>query len=354
MRPITCPSFDARPNRMWTRRPYVDHIRFTEYDDWMTPLAGVPRVELLLVVNCPYADVARTRLREAMHRLGLDIDVVEQIGDYPSPTILVNGVDVMTAKVPDGGASCRLDLPTTHAIQQALTHGSDADAYPAQLAVGVTSERVTRSSAAGRAVHQAILQFFAASGHRPDRGDLLAAAGRHDLETLLGELHDHDVVRLDDGGAIRAAYPFSAVPTAHVVAIDGGPAVYAMCAIDALGMAMMLRRDITITSRDPQAGARIRIDIRHGQPVWEPSGAVVFVGAYQTTAAATDSESRAPSDGGCTVAAADRCCGVMNFFTSTESARAWQDANLDVHGQILSQQQALRLGNDIFGNLLYL
>lgn len=31
------------------------------------------------------------------------------------------------------------------------------------------------------------------------------------------------------------AYPFSAALTPHVVAIAGGPRVYSMCAIDALG-----------------------------------------------------------------------------------------------------------------------
>ena len=43
-------------------------------------------------------------------------------------------------------------------------------------------------------------------------------------------------------------YPFSAATTAHTVAIEGGPTVFAMCAVDALGIADMLGTDVTITS----------------------------------------------------------------------------------------------------------
>jgi hypothetical protein len=46
-------------------------------------------------------------------------DIDESQGDYPSPSILVNGVDVMG----DPGyrvASCRLDVPTRAAILKTL------------------------------------------------------------------------------------------------------------------------------------------------------------------------------------------------------------------------------------------
>jgi len=110
---------------------------------------------------------------------------------------------------------------------------------------------------------------------------------------LLAELHDHDVIRLADNGNIRAAYPFSAVPTTHVLTIDGGAAVFSMCAIDALGMAAMLGRDITIESRDPYTGQAITVTIHNGHTSWVPSTAVVFVGAQ-----ATDVQNCCPPDGG--------------------------------------------------------
>jgi hypothetical protein len=42
----------------------------------------------------------------------------------------------------------------------------------------------------------------------------------------------------------------------------------------------------------------------------------------------------------------------MNFFTSTSTAQIWLAAHPDVNAEILTQRQALRLGNDIFGQLL--
>ncbi len=35
---------------------------------------------------------------------------------------------------------------------------------------------------------------------------------------------------------VSVAYPFSGFPTPHMVTLDGGVRVYAMCAIDALGI----------------------------------------------------------------------------------------------------------------------
>ena len=85
--------------------------------------------------------------------------------------------------------------------------------------------------------------------------------------------------------------------------------------------------------------------MRPGRPVtWQPDTTVVVDG----TATATDGCGRA---GGCT-AAADRRCGVMNFFASTESAAGWLADNPHISGVILSQEQAPRISVDILGHLL--
>jgi hypothetical protein len=231
---------------------------------------------------------------------------------------------------------------------------ADANSYPPQLAVGVTSTRIRDLSPTARAVHKAILRGFATAGKAPDAATLadVISAG-HEVGVLLRELHDRDVVRLDERGGIRAAYPFSATPTAHVVAVDGGPTVHAMCAVDALGVADMLNRDITITSTDPTSGDEITVSIHHGQASWRPETVVVFTGSDPTAEAGGGDG--CPPDGagpGCAVPAADRCCGVMNFFTSPDGADAWLAAHPRVSGVVLTKEQALRLGVDIFGHLL--
>jgi hypothetical protein len=79
------------------------------------------RVELLLVPDCPHAESARALLARCLAEAGLAVPVVERVGDYPSPTVLVNGVDVMTGRVGfrDAGA-CRLDRPTPQKVFAAL------------------------------------------------------------------------------------------------------------------------------------------------------------------------------------------------------------------------------------------
>jgi hypothetical protein len=318
-------------------------------------------VELLIAPGCPNASAARALLTVCLRRVGLDPRVRERVGELPSPTILVDGIDVMTGR--EGSppmSACRLDLPTESRVLAALSRaGEPADrqgcAMTARIGgdlpqpiVGVVSTRIRGLSPAARALHTAILRAFATTG-RPANPATLAAAtpAGHDPQVLLGELHDRDVVRLDGQGRIRATYPFSAVPTAHRVAIGGGPTVYAMCAIDALGIADMLTAEVSITSTDPRGAQPIRIRVRPGgQATWQPDTTVVIDG---TTA--TDSGGPAGAAAECT-AAADRCCGVMNFFTNTESAAGWLANHPHISGVILTQEQALRLGVDIFGHLL--
>jgi hypothetical protein len=134
------------------------------------------------------------------------------------------------------------------------------------------------------------------------------------------------------------------------VTIDGGPTVWAMCAIDALGIADMIGSSVTIASTDPASGVDIHVEVRSGHSIWTPETAVVVVGSDPIGASAD--EDCCPGDGAGAVAAADRCCGVMNFFADPDSAEAWLSAHPEVSGIVLTQEQALQLGVDIFGALL--
>ena len=69
------------------------------------------KVELQHVPACPHADAARALLRECLAELELDVAFDDNEGEYPSPTILVNGEDVMGAPASQA-AACRLDVPT--------------------------------------------------------------------------------------------------------------------------------------------------------------------------------------------------------------------------------------------------
>lgn len=77
------------------------------------------KIELLHVPDCPHVDAARAVLGECLSELKLGVTVEEREGPFPSPTILVNGVDVMGAPVSQI-AACRLDVPTRHRLLIAL------------------------------------------------------------------------------------------------------------------------------------------------------------------------------------------------------------------------------------------
>jgi hypothetical protein len=201
-----------------------------------------------------------------------------------------------------------------------------------------------------RAIHQQVLRSFATTGGPPAAADLDETAARHatTASTALAALHAEDFLQLADG-QIRAAYPFSAVPTAHLVDIDGRPRLHAMCAIDALGVAAMLDAAVTITSADPRTGDPVIVTVAAGgrSATWHPPSAVVFCGRQ------VSSDRRSSCAGGPSLpAAADVTCGYVNFFASAATAAAWAGANPQAAGEILDQAAALQLGSEFFGPLL--
>lgn len=70
----------------------------------------MPRIELLFFPGCPHIEAARTQLRAALKLTGLPLEWSESAltRGYGSPTILVNGVDVLGALPSSSGDSCRL------------------------------------------------------------------------------------------------------------------------------------------------------------------------------------------------------------------------------------------------------
>lgn len=192
---------------------------------------------------------------------------------------------------------------------------------------------------AGRRLHQAVLLGFAGTGRAPSRAALTQHARDHgiDPELVLAELAERDVVAFDDTDEIRAAYPFSPTPTPIRVSWDGGPPVYAMCAVDALGVSVMLDHPVTVTAAEPGTGAAVTVEVDREQARWSPESAVVFAGA-------TD-DPCCPS--------VDRSCGYINFFTTREAARAWAARHPEVAGAVLDQRQALAEAVREFGTLLH-
>ncbi|MGH7722654.1 MAG: alkylmercury lyase [Candidatus Dormibacteria bacterium] len=77
-------------------------------------------IDLFYFRGCPHVAAARETLRACLESSGLREAIREHEGAYPSPTVEVDGVDVMGAPA-EGGAACRLDVPTPERLRVALS-----------------------------------------------------------------------------------------------------------------------------------------------------------------------------------------------------------------------------------------
>jgi hypothetical protein len=189
-----------------------------------------------------------------------------------------------------------------------------------------------------RGLHRAVLRHFLATGVPPTARWVRQAAAETGLDaSAVDELAAADAVHIVNG-IVAVAYPFSGTPTPHRVALDGLPAVYAMCAIDALGLPAMAGRDGQITSADPADGTPIQVTVYNGTWSWTPATAVVVAGRA--------------TDCGTECGSFETMCPNTAFHASPESARAYLASHAGLDAQILDQDTAVEAGRLNFATLL--
>lgn len=215
---------------------------------------------------------------------------------------------------------------------------------PDQLWPGGSAERQAALPAPLRDLHRAVLRRFLDTGAAPTERWIRQAAAERGLDdSAVADLAAADLVHVANGVTV-VAYPFSGTPTRQQAELDGLPAVYSMCAIDALGIPAMAGRDGRITAADPRDGAPVVVSVKGagegggGKWTWTPAGAVVVVG--RTADCGTDCQSW------------DTMCPHTTFHASRHSAQAYLDSRSDIAGEILDQQAAIERGRRIFGPLL--
>ncbi|MCP3822635.1 alkylmercury lyase family protein [Streptomyces sp. A3M-1-3] len=314
------------------------------------------RITIVTVAGCPNAALAQERVAASLGARRWPVELVEVTNEQQaqwwgmrgSPTILINGSDPFADAGTPASVACRLyrgpdggtdKAPSVADLRRAL---DIAEAATVKNPITDTAGRAGRGRIAPldgglRAVQQAVLQHFATTGRAPERADLEETARSYgrSADEVLDELAAEDFLTLDADGRIRAAYPFSAVPTAHQVRLADGTRVWSMCAVDALGIPAMLGTDAVISSADPVTGESITVTCAHGSMTWEPATAVVFVG--QRT---------------CTGPAAEVTCDALNFFATTATAGIWAEQHPEFSGEVVGQGHAAALGQAIFGPLL--
>jgi Alkylmercury lyase len=318
------------------------------------------QLTVLAVPDCPHALVLDERLAAVLDgRPGISVthevicheeDAARQ-GMGGSPTLLIDGTDPFAGPDQRPSISCRVyrdehgqrsGSPSAAQLRRAIDRALTAAAKPTDPAwldslARTRSGRIAPADGGLRAVHQAVLRSFAETGSAPATTSLQAHAEPFDLAHVLAELADGDFLGIGENGQITTAYPFSAAPTAHRVQIAGKATVFAMCAIDALGISAMTGLPTVIKSTDPSTGEPVTVHVDGASSTWTPATAVVYVG-------------HSASD--CGGPSGSVCCSYMNFFASRAAAAAWASSHPQITGGILRQRGALRIGIGIFGRLL--
>jgi hypothetical protein len=156
------------------------------------------------------------------------------------------------------------------------------------------------------------------------------------MERILERLDQMDFIHLNSGKtAIESSYPFSGTKTSHIITIkkEGYKKVYAMCAVDALGVCFMLNCDVFIESKCYHCSDKVEIEIKNNEIIsLKPEHVVVwFDQDYQCCAAVS-------------------CCPYTNFYSSKTHFDEWQKERPRRKGDLIWISEAFFLGKLIFEN----
>lgn len=204
------------------------------------------------------------------------------------------------------------------------------------LGIGIDADQQAKLSPVLQSLHRAVLGAFLDGDPGPDTGWLAHQAEERSLNPAraITKLAESDLVHVD-GATVTVAYPFSGTRTAHRVRLASGRSVWAMCAIDALGIPAMTGQDATVFSSDPDTGAPVRVEFHDGCWRWTPKDAVVVVGF----------------SGACSTSA-QAVCPQIDFHTDHHCAERHLLATPGLVGLTVDQDTAVALAERIFGRVL--
>jgi len=175
---------------------------------------------------------------------------------------------------------------------------------------------------------RAIFEVILESGKAPIMEELQVSLKKSDnlVIRVLDKLEAKDILLRRKGTQeIVSIYPFSLVPTEHQVVLDDGKKLFAMCAVDALGMPNMFDKNAKIVSQCEWCKEKMTIEVTNGKIVSKSHSDILIWNAEEIE-----------------MPAAETCCPLVNFFCSKEHFREWKDKNPDLlkngHSNKLEQE----------------
>ena len=179
-------------------------------------------------------------------------------------------------------------------------------------------------------VLSSILRFILKHEKSPTIRELRLSLKRSEKEIIraLDELEKKGdfLVRKKGTQEIVSIYPVSLKPTEHRIFLEDGTKLFAMCAVDALGMPIMFKKNVRVTSRCLECKSEMTFEIKNEQ--------TTFMSHPDATICSPKRQ---------VYPAAETCCPLVNFFCSKKHAEEWIAKNfelVDKTNTIVSVQQA--------------
>lgn len=171
-----------------------------------------------------------------------------------------------------------------------------------------------------------IFQTILKSGRTPTTTEMQLALKKSDSNLFRGlnKLEKKDILLRKRGTQeIVSIYPLSLKPTEHQILLENGKRLFAMCAVDALGMPIMFNRNIKVVSQCEKCKQKIIIEIKNEEITWiSHPNIMIWSPSCQITPAA------------------ETCCPSVNFFCCKEHLEEWTKENPDLIGKISEIKQA--------------
>jgi len=179
-------------------------------------------------------------------------------------------------------------------------------------------------------VLSSILRFVLKHEKSPTIRELRLSLKRSDEEIIhsLNELEKKGDFLLRKKGTqeIESIYPVSLKPTEHRIFLEDGTRLFAMCAVDALGMPIMFQKNVRVTSRCEECKSEMTFEIKNEH--------ITFMSHPDATICSPKRQ---------VYPAAETCCPLVNFFCSKKHAEEWIAKNselVDKTNPIVPVQQA--------------
>jgi len=171
-----------------------------------------------------------------------------------------------------------------------------------------------------------IFETILKTGKTPTIREIQLALNQSDdyIIHALDEFEKKDILLRKKGTQeIISVYPISLTPTEHQIILENKKKLFAMCAVDALGMPVMFNRKAKVVSQCEKCKREIAIEIRNDEIAWISHPKVMIW-----------------SPGRQIAPAAETCCPMVNFFCSKEHLQEWTKENPGLIGKISEIEQA--------------